>query len=388
MKTFPIVRFSEVLRRVDRFEPRNDLIDYQFAGTYSFARGIFRGGRKLGSTFSLPKIQRIRSEDFVYCKIMAWEGAFGVVPPDCDNCVMSGAFVVYEIDRLQVDPRYLNYFFKVPAHWQTIGRQSTGTNVRRRSLHPNQLEAAMFPLPPLSEQQRIVAKIDKLVARIREACILCQQTTHETDALMASKLKAVITECGNKVRYVPFSEIAKLERRPVPVAIDQQYQEIGVYSFGKGIFHKPPRTGAEVGDKDLYEIRASDLILQITFAWEGAVALAGPKDDQLYGSVRYLTFRVNEEICSPRYLLAYLRTAEAINQLGKISPGSAGRNRVLSVKRLSEVIVPVVPREFQKWLTDELNSKIESVMLQKSETATELNALLASILDKAFKGEL
>jgi type I restriction enzyme S subunit len=210
----------------------------------------------------------------------------------------------------------------------------------------------------------------------------------EAEALIASKLRSVVIECGNNVRYLPFTEIAKLERRPVSVKIDQQYQEIGVYSFGKGIFHKLPRTGAEVGDKDLYEIRAGDLILQITFAWEGAVALAEPKDDRLYGSVRYLTFRVNDEICSSRYLLTYLKTPEGISELGKISPGSAGRNRVLSVKRLNEVIVPVVPGGFQKWLTDELNSKIESLMTLQVETMTKLNLLLSSILDKAFKGEL
>jgi type I restriction enzyme, S subunit len=115
---WPKVRLGEVLNRVERFEQRDELAEYPFAGTYSYARGIFVGERKQGSSFALPKIQRIRTGDFVYCKIMAWEGAFGLVPDKADGCVMSGAFVVYEIDRDRVNPTFLDWYFKVPTHWR------------------------------------------------------------------------------------------------------------------------------------------------------------------------------------------------------------------------------------------------------------------------------
>jgi type I restriction enzyme S subunit len=166
---WPLVRLGEILRRVERFEMRDEATEYPFAGTYSFARGIFVGERKAGSTFALPKIQRIKAGDFVYCKIMAWEGAFGLVPPAANGCVMSGAFVVYEPVATKIDPEFLNWYFKVPAHWEAVGRESTGTNVRRKSLHPSDFEAFEIPLPPINEQQRIVARIDALVAELDEA---------------------------------------------------------------------------------------------------------------------------------------------------------------------------------------------------------------------------
>ncbi len=74
MRKWPTGKLGEVLHRAERFEPREELVEYQFAGTYSYARGIFVGERKLGSTFALPKIQKIRSGEFIYCKIMAWDG--------------------------------------------------------------------------------------------------------------------------------------------------------------------------------------------------------------------------------------------------------------------------------------------------------------------------
>ena len=146
-KTWSLVPLGHVLKQAARFESRDILREYHFAGTYSFARGIFAGERKLGAEFKLDKIQRIKSGDFVYCKIMAWEGAFGVVPPEADNCVMSGAFVVYEVDSTQVEQKFLDYYFKLPHVWKSIGSGSTGTKVRRRSLHPTQFEEAKILLP-------------------------------------------------------------------------------------------------------------------------------------------------------------------------------------------------------------------------------------------------
>ena len=123
---------------------------------------------------------------------------------------------------------------------------------------------------------------------------------------------------------VSLGDILHLQRRAVQVEPERFYPEIGTYSFGRGIFHKPPRTGLEVGDKNLVLIKDGDFILQLTFAWEGAVAIASAAEDGLYGSTRYLTFRVDERRCEPRFLLNYFRTPEGLQHLGQISPGSAG----------------------------------------------------------------
>ena len=166
----------------------------------------------------------------------------------------------------------------------------------------------------------------------------------------------------NKWPRVSLGELLTLERRPVKVAPDLYYEEIGIYCFGRGIFHKPPRSGLEVGEKDLFLIKSGDFILQITFAWEGAVAVASPEEDGMYGSIRFPTFRVSERKCDPHYLLNYFRTHEGREQLIKICPGSAGRNRVLSIKRIPEVSVPLPPLSEQRGIVakiDEVAARIE-----------------------------
>lgn len=187
----------------------------------------------------------------------------------------------------------------------------------------------------------------------------------------------------SKVEHVSLGELLRLERRPVVVATEDQYAEIGIYCFGRGIFHKMPRSGLEVGNKDLFIIKEGDFILQVTFAWEGAVALASAAEDGMFGSTRFPTFRVDENRCSAPFLVNYFKTPEGRDQLVKISPGSAGRNRVLSLKRIPEVIVPLPSLGEQRRIVariEELAAKIEEVRSLRRQTVEEAEALCRSIV--------
>src|ERR1035438_7074026 len=92
---------------------------YQFAGVYCFGRGVFRGDCKTGLDFAYSRLTTLRSGNFVYPKLMAWEGAFGVVPNECDGCVVSTEFPVFEIDETKVYHEVLDTFFRMPDRKST-----------------------------------------------------------------------------------------------------------------------------------------------------------------------------------------------------------------------------------------------------------------------------
>lgn len=58
-----------------------------------------------------------------------------------------------------------------------------------------------------------------------------------------------------------------LQRREVAVEPDEFYTLIGVYSFGKGIFHDP-KPGSELGDYRFLSVVPGDLVLSNIQAWE------------------------------------------------------------------------------------------------------------------------
>lgn len=143
------------------------------------------------------------------------------------------------------------------------------------------------------------------------------------------------------VRRVRLGDVVHLVRRPVAVSASREYREIGVRSFGRGIFHKPTVTGAEIGAKRVFEIAPGDLVVSNVFAWEGAVAVAATSEEGRIGSHRFMTWVPSSGEVDVRYLLHYLSSDLGVAQLRKASPGSAGRNKTLSIKAFEDLRVPL-----------------------------------------------
>lgn len=393
-RSYREVKLGSIMRRADRFEETDDLKEYQFAGTYSFARGIFAGEKKPGSSFKLPKIQRVHAGDFVYCKIMAWEGAFGIAPTEVDNCVFSAAFVIYEIDRSQVDERYLGYYFKIPDVWKSIGSQSTGTNVRRRSLHPDDFEKTAIKLPPLDEQRRIVARIEQLAAKIEEARGLRRKAEEEANVLLEKAFKKTREEMlessfpKNKI-----GNITTVTSGGTPSRTDPNYWHGDIPWIKTG----------ELLDADIYQ--AEEYISSVGL--ENSSAKLFPIDTVLValygqGQTRGRTGRLmieaatNQACCAilpqkdvldarfVQYWIRSLYTQMRENAFGGAQPNWNGQ----TIKNIEIVLSPLDEQRRIVAHLDALQVRVDTLKRMQAESSAELDALLPSILDKAFRGEL
>ncbi|MBA4274294.1 MAG: restriction endonuclease subunit S [Alphaproteobacteria bacterium] len=163
-------------------------VSYQFAGVYSFGRGVFKGGVKTGAEFAYPKLSRIRSGDFTYPKLMAWEGALGVVPEKCDGCVVSPEFPVFEIDQTKVLPDVFDVYFRDPSTWESLQGGSTGTNARRRRLNPTDFLKLKIPVPSMATQRKLAA------IRLHQSRIHSIRTEAESGAVLAALLNKLLSQ--------------------------------------------------------------------------------------------------------------------------------------------------------------------------------------------------
>lgn len=128
---------------------------YQFAGVYCFGRGVFASASKSGSDFAYDRLSTVRAGDFIYPKLMAWEGALGVVPPNCDGMVVSPEFPVFAVDAAAILPEVLDIYFRTPSVWPELSALSGGTNVRRRRLQPSAFLDYEIPIPPMTVQFKV-----------------------------------------------------------------------------------------------------------------------------------------------------------------------------------------------------------------------------------------
>ena len=183
---------STPMRELLRPRDTNVTVDanetYHFAGVYSFGRGVFRSEIKNGLEFSYPRLTRLQAGNFTYPKLMAWEGALGVVPPECEGCVVSPEFPVFEIDTSRILPEVLEVYFQDSSVWPQL--VSTGTNARRRRLNPADFLSYMFPLPSDAVQQQ-VANACKLLRRARAHD---EQIEQDLEAFLPAMLAEVFAE--------------------------------------------------------------------------------------------------------------------------------------------------------------------------------------------------
>lgn len=127
---------------------------------------------------------------------------------------------------------------------------------------------------------------------------------------------------------------------------DTPYLRLSVRSHAKGTFHQYVDDPSTVAMETLYVVRKKDLIVNITFAWEHAIAVAKESDDGLLVSHRFPTYRADGK--SDIEFLEYLVSQEKFREkLKLISPGGAGRNRVLSKKDFIKLEVEV-PRNIEE----------------------------------------
>jgi len=176
-------------------------------------------------------------------------------------------------------------------------------------------------------------------------------------------------------------EVLHYEPRPVAVVPDQTYREIGIRSHGKGVFHKEPVSGLEIGSKRVFSVEPRDFVLNIVFAWEGAVAVLTEAERGMIGSHRFPTFRAHPERLDARFLLAFFKTPAGIAMLSRVSPGGAGRNRTLSRSGFLNLEIPLPPLEEQQRLVarlEELTAQIGEARTLRRESAEETEALFAS----------
>jgi len=241
------------------------------------------------------------------------------------------------------------------------------------------------PLPRLlSEQKRIVERIEDLAAKVEEARGLRETAHIECEILCRSIL---FDESNDVAVSIPLHELVTLRKPDVTVVPTETYHFAGVYCFGKGVFSGGGKVGFDFSYRTLTRLEAGNFVYPKLMAWEGALGIVPPNCNGLYVSPEFPVFEVNEKRVLPEVLDVYFRTPSVWPQLADASTGTNVRRRRLHPKNFLSLEIPV-PSMKTQWKLRSVKAKVDAIKQLQTETAKELNVLLPSILDKAFKGDL
>ena len=378
---WPKVRLGDLLRRSDEVIDLQPDVEYRQITLKLWGKGVVLRGVLRGAEIAAPRQMLARHKQFILSRIDARNGALGTVPAELDGAVVSNDFPVFDVVADRMLPAYLGWICKTAAFVEKCRRASEGTTNRVR-LQEAKFLAGEIPLPPLAEQRRFVARIEELAAHIHEAAILRRQTAEEVETLC----RAILTS-DKQAKNTAMGDLVHLRQPDVIVRPEETYQFAGVYCFGRGVFRSQVKMGMEFAYSRLTRLHTRNFVYPKLMAWEGALGVVPSECDGCVVSTEFPVFEVIEDLVLPEVLDTYFRTPSVWPNIAGASTGTNVRRRRLNPNDFLAYRMPLPSRSTQERLR-KVRVEVDRLKRLRAETAAELDALMPSILDRAFRGEL
>lgn len=182
-----------------------------------------------------------------------------------------------------------------------------------------------------------------------------------------SKPKLRFPEFSAEWNELELGDIVVQNIEPIPMP-KTGYTRVGIYCHARGTFQEYVPEGKGLDVDVMYVVHKDNLIVNITFAWEHAIAITKPEDEGKVVSHRFPTYKFNEGHLPEfyRYLILDKRMEY---HLMVASPGGAGRNRVLNKTEFLKIPVNVPETKEQKKIADAISSIEDVITLIEKEVA-------------------
>jgi type I restriction enzyme S subunit len=351
--------------------------EYQMVGVLSYGRGLFGKPSVGGADTSYKTFYRLHSGQHVVSQLFGWEGAIAPVTSEFDGSYVSSQFPTFR-PKANLDAGFARWLVRNPNVWEQLKGAAKGLGDRRRTLSPEIFFGVTSMLPPKVEQQRIVAHLDAIETRLTRAQKLREEAAKEAEAFTTSLHLAAA-----KGRVVRLGQFLHLDEKQVAITSDGSYPQVGIRSFGLGLFKKPPVLGANTTYRAFNVLRSGQFVMSQVKGWEGALGVAGHDYEGWFASPEYRTFSCIKDECDSGYLAHIVATPWFRNQLSAATQGiGARRERVRPEMLLGlEMPFPVISRQIEaaQLLEKQVAGKRLSVL-----SAVREAALLPSLLDRIF----
>jgi len=272
--------------------------------------------------------------------------------------------------------RCLNYLY-LSGVTEKMQKQTTGI----RNLNFSEYKELQIPLQPLAEQKKIVARLEGLLGKIKEAKQLRAEAGEAAQNLLPAELHRIFTQQhSNILQNVGMSDSRSKEKWE-----EKELGEVFVFHYGKGL-PRPERSesgkyivygaNGELGRSDRYLIDGEGIIVgrkgsagEVTRAtgryWPTDVTYFITKDKKYDIGFAYYLFKF---LNFPQYAVG-------------VKPG-INRKEIYGIK------IPLPSVAEQKKIVarlDSLSEKIKNLREYQTQTRSDFIALEQSVLSKSFQ---
>lgn len=355
----------------------------------SATHSISSAGSKFGLEVKVTKRVRIEPGDLVFSRLHTQNGAFAYADRQYQA---TGTFIPLRVNEGKIDKQFLHWALHI-----YVPSLSASDTVGRETYRTEDILALGIPLPSLAEQRKIVAQIEALSAKIGEAQRLREQTAKESEAIQGSAATELIQ--GSGAKCIPIDSLAEvrggIQKGPHRTPGNNPVRYLTVAHVHRNRISTSDPRFFEVSRDELerWRLESGDvLIIEGNGSAEqiGRTALFRGEIANCVHQNHVIRIRPNRDMVDPEFLNVYLNSPAGQDEVQARSRTTSGL-RSLSVGRIKQITVPVPSPSDQRRIVaylDGLQANVDALKKFQVETAAELDALLPSILDKAFKGEL
>jgi type I restriction enzyme S subunit len=394
MAEFPHVPFGEFARPVARPVKVQPGVLYRTLGVKWWGEGAYERATMDGSTIRTETLSIVKTGDLIFNKIWVRHGSSGVIPPEMDGCVASGEFPTFELDNGRIDHRWLLYLFKTAWFWEQCNLRSQGTSGKNR-IKPGEYLQIAIPLPPLAEQQRIVARIEALARRVEEARGLRREAVEVAEALERSLLDGCYRELSTEWGITPLGSACQTITdgdHITPKFSESGTKFIFVGNVSSGFLHfrncKYVTAEYYASVRPQRKPKIGDILYSAVGATLGVPAIVDKSDDFCFQR-HVAIIKPDRNKLDSKFLWHILRTAIIYTWAWSKTTGSAQPTVPLNAIREFPVVVPPLAKQRNTVAyLDGLQAKVDDLRRLQAESQAELDALMPSVLAQAFAGEL
>lgn len=320
--------------------------------------------------------------------------------------VCSTDILVFEASVLVANV-LVDKFFNLPFFIEYVVANSKGINLPRVS--EKTILNTTFPLPPLSEQQRIVERIEELFAKLDEAKERLQEVAESFAVRKAAILhKAFTGELTKQWRRENGVSDESWEERLLGDVCTVNPKKIDAKNLDDNLevsFVPMAAVSDVLGEivnhevKNLQDVRTGftnfskgDVIFaKITPCMEnGKSAIVGTLVNDIgYGSTEFYVLRCKEEL-NNKYLYHMVRNTTFRAEAKAVMTGAVGQQRVpKTFLQEYQLLLPTLPEQHEiVRLIDDLLARERTAQQAAEQALATIDLMKKSILARAFRGEL
>ena len=310
------------------------------------------------------------------------------------GCIHDGWLVLSGYEQC-FDQSFLYHLLGSPVVFEQFDRLAAGSTVR--NLNIDLASRVSLPVPPLSEQHRIVAILDEAFDGIATAKANAEKNLQNTRALFESHLQSAFTERGEGwvettlaeatggVFTGPFGSLLHKSdyiENGIPLVNPAHITNVGIEpDFRKTVSEETAQSLSS------YVMRAGDIVIGRRGEMGRCALVTNVEDGWLCGTGSFIIKPSNR--CDARYLVRLLRSEGCKRRLEEIAGGAVMPN--LSNTDLGNLPILLPPLDQQQEVLTAIDriahetQRLESLYQRKR---AALDALKQSLLHQAFSGAL